>query len=385
MVNRKPRPMKFAQKQAGVVLIIVILAIVLMVTLLAIMIEDQHIFIRRLGNQKVSEQGYQYTQGLNAWAERVLNDDQNRAIDHLEEKWAKFGRPEEELEEGESDSFSLDRSTVAAENEEEEEEATIDFGIDGLEVSIDDLQGRFNLNNLAVKEPQAANGQRRIFLNLLGLLEIGEFDERDRLHGALVDWIDENDARSSNGVESGHYGSKRTPYFAADQKLTSIGELRFVEGFNQEIINKLRPFVSVLPVENAKININTTTVEVLSSLNNATVTDTGSVTAFLAQREQPEFQGFSQINDAETAIIGASITPAQPAFVQGMTQVNSQFFQINAKVMLGDNVFCMKSLVLRESAGPDGGTTPKVSVLSREQNTLCEEPAPTTDSDEDLS
>ena len=387
MVKRKARPMRFAQKQAGVVLIIVILAIVLMVTLLAIMIEDQHIFIRRLANQKVSEQGYQYTQGLNAWAERVLNDDQNRAVDHLEEKWAKFGRPEEELEEGESDSdsFSLDRSTVAAENEEQEEEATIDFGIDGLEVSIDDLQGRFNLNNLAVKEPQAANGQRRIFLNLLGLLEIGEFDERDRLHGALVDWIDENDARSSNGVESGHYASKRTPYFAADQKLTSIGELRFVEGFNQEIINKLRPFVSVLPVENAKININTTTVEVLSSLNNATVTDTGSVTAFLAQREQPEFQGFSQINDAETAIIGASIAPAQPAFVQGMTQVNSQFFQINAKVMLGDNVFCMKSLVLRESAGPDGGTTPKVSVLSREQNTLCEEPAPTTDSDEDLS
>lgn len=383
---RALKRVKLPQKQKGVVLIVVILAIVLMVTLLAIMIEDQHIFIRRLGNQKVSEQGYQYTQGLNAWAERVLNDDQNRTIDHLEEKWAKFGRPEEELEEGESESFSLDRSTVAAQEESDEEEATIDFGLDEVEVTIEDLQGRYNLNNLAVKEPQAANGQRRIFLNLLGLLEIGEFDQRDQLHGALVDWIDENDARSSNGVESGHYGSKRTPYFAADQKLTSIGELRFVEGFSQEIINKLAPYVTVLPVENAKININTTTVEVLASLNNATVTDTGSVTAFLAQREQPEFQGFSQTNDAETAIIGASVSPAQPAFVQGMTQINSQFFQINAKVMLGDNVFCMKSLVLRESTGPDGGTTPKVSVLNREQNTLCEETAPTTtDNDEDLS
>ena len=379
--------MKLPKQQTGVVLIIVVFAIVLMITLLAIMIEDQHIFIRRLGNQKVTEQGYQYTQGLNAWAERVLNEDANRTIDHLDEKWAKFGRPEEALNEGESESFSLDRSTAAAEEEGDgEEDATIDFGIEGVEVTIDDLQGRFNLNNLAVKEPQAAAGQKRIFLNLLELLEVGEFDERDRLYGALVDWIDENDLNSANGFESGDYGSKRTPYFAADQKLTSLGELRFVEGFTQEVINKLRPHVAVLPVENAKININTTTAEVLSSLNNSTVNDTGSVVAFLAQREQPEFQGFSEVRDAETAIIGVSVAPAQPAFVAGMTQINSQFFQINAKVTLGDSVFCMESLVLRESAGPNGGTTPKVSVLSRQHNTLCEEQSPiTTTSDEDLS
>jgi len=40
---------RFPKRQTGVVLIVVILAIVLMVTLLAIMIEDQHIFIRRQG------------------------------------------------------------------------------------------------------------------------------------------------------------------------------------------------------------------------------------------------------------------------------------------------------------------------------------------------
>ena len=84
------------RRQSGVILIVVILAVVLMVTLLAIMIEDQHIFVRRLSNQKVSEQGYQYAQGVNAWASRILNEDQNRQIDHLNEKWAKFGRPDED-------------------------------------------------------------------------------------------------------------------------------------------------------------------------------------------------------------------------------------------------------------------------------------------------
>lgn len=379
-----PKKQTSFKQQSGVVLIVVVLAIVLMVTLLAIMIEEQHIFIRRLGNQNVSEQGFQYTQGLNAWAEQVLHEDANRTIDHPEEKWAKFGRPDDESNENESESFSLDRSTDAALAEEDEEDATIDFGIDSVEVIIDDLQGRFNLNNLGVREPQTASQQKRIFLNLLELLEIGEFDERDRLHGALVDWIDENDLRGPNGVESGDYGGKNIPYFAADQKLTSIGELRFVEGFNEEIIRKLKPYVAVLPVENAKININTTTTEVLASLNSATVTDTGSVAGFLARRLEPGFQGFSQVNDAETAVNGASVTGAP--FTPNMMQLNSQFFQINAKVTLGDSVFCMESLVLRESAGPEGGATPSVSVLSRQTNTLCEEQSPiTTISDEDLS
>ena len=200
----------------------------------------------------------------------------------------------------------------------------------------------------------------------------------------MVDWVDENDLSGPNGFESGDYGSKQVSYFAADQKLTSIGELRFVEGFNQEIINALRPHVSVLPVETAKININTTSPEVLASLSRGVVTDLGSVTGFLAQREQEGFQGFTEITPAETAVIASSA--ANAGFIQGMMQLNSQFFQINAKVSLGNRDFCMTSLVLRESATAEGGTTPKVTVLNRQHSTLCEEQSPiTTNSDEDLS
>ena len=372
-------------------MIVVILAVVLMVTLLAIMIEDQHIFVRRLSNQKVSEQGYHYAQGVNAWAARVLNDDQNRQIDHLDEKWAKFGRPEQDDDfqgAGERDSFSLDRSTERAREEaaEEEEEEFIDFGIDGLEYSIDDLQGRFNLNNLAVQEPQAAANQKRIFINLLEILEIGEFDQRENLYGALVDWIDENDLSRPNGFESGDYSAKSTPYHAADQKLTSLGELRFVEGFSQEIINELKPYVAVLPVETARININTTSEQVLASLNLSTVADLGSVSNFLSLRLEPGFQGFTETETAKSAILGAS--PASRGIVESMMQTNSQFFQINAKITLGDYVYCMRSVVLREGASqdPEAATTPKVSVLSREHNTLCEDQSPTiSSSDEDLS
>lgn len=382
----------FPSEQAGIVIIVVLLIVSLMITLLVFMVEKQHVLVRRISNQNVAEQGYQYAQGMNAWAMRVLHDDQNRVLDYFDEDWAKFGRPEEESDESD-DSFSLDLSS----RQEEEEQPEIDFGIDGLEVSIDDLQARYNLNNIGVEDPQLRQGQKRIFLNLLGVLEVGDLAQRDELYAALLDWIDENDLRSqgSNGnTESGDYQSKRTPYYAADQKLTSVGELRFVDGFTQRIITKLAPYVTVLPIDNAKINLNTTSEQLLASLSGASpVVDLGAVTSFLAIREDEAFLGFQpgDIQDANTAIIGVNPVGAQP--VPDMLQVNSVFYQINVKVALGDYQYCMKTVVLREpSAGDadsiDDSGAPKVSVLNRQHDTLCKQDSPTpepSEVDENLS
>ena len=110
----------------------------------------------------------------------------------------------------------------------------------------------------------------------------------------------------------------------------------------------MKPHVTVLPIDNARININTASAEVIASLNSAPVVSTVSVDAFLARRQQTGFMGFSRgdIQEAETAIIGGNPVGARP--VANMLQVNSQFFQINAKVTLGDSLYCMKTLVLRE-------------------------------------
>jgi len=367
------------KKQSGIVIIVVVLIVTLMVTLLAFMIEKQQLLIRRVANQNVAEQSFQYAEAVNAWAERILNDDLVREVDHFQEDWYQFGRPELEFGfEGEDDSFSL--GLRSSRDDEDSEQIVIDIGFDGLEYSIDDLQAKYNLNNLRATNPQIKSAQRQIFLNLLESLEIGQddIDLRERLYAALIDWLDENDLESVNGVESGTYGTKATSYFAADQLLSSVGELKFVEGFNQEIINKLKPYVTVLPIDNARINLNTTSAHVLSALNGAPVVDQAPVIAFLARRMQDGFPGFAQsdIQDAETAIIGVNPVGARPA--QNMMQVNSQFFQINAKVTLGDYVYCMKTVVLREPISQSGTSTPKVSVLSREQDTLCKEEENTT-------
>lgn len=362
-------------KQRGLVMLMVVGVVVLMITLLALMLEDQHILIRQVSNQRVSEQSQHYSRGLEAWAIRVLHEDQNRQVDFADEKWAKMGRPEVVAEDDENTEFSLD-PTLRLGSDDEEEEATIDFGIDTIEVTIDDLQGRYNLNNLISGQKDVAPpvDQRRIFLNLLQVLEIGEFQEdRNDLYSALVDWLDENDTSTAgigNGAESNDYKIRSTPYFAGDQPLSSLGELKYVKGFNKEMITKLRPYVSILPIQGAKLNLNSITPQVMAALNQGPVADTAPVESFLARKQDPAFLGFQNgdIQAANTAINGVS--PGN-AFIPNMLQVNSQFFQINSKVILGDYQVCTRTIVLRQSANPDTLSKQSISVLNREQDTVC--------------
>lgn len=375
MNTRSQRYPSKQDNQSGLVMLMVVGVVVLMIILLALLLEDQHRMIRQVGNQRVAEQGYHYSQGLNAWAIRILHEDDNPLVDHEDEIWAKFGRPEEQSD-TEADSFNLESSTARSE-EEEEEQATIDFGIDTVEVTIDDLQSKYNLNNLisAQKDTAPPPQQRRVFSNLLQILEIGEFQEdRDLLYWNLVDWLDENDTSAGFGAESGDYQVRSKPYFASDQPLSSIGELRYVKGFTKKMISKLSPYVTVLPINNAKLNLNTVSSEVLASLAGGPVVDQSQVDVFLARKQQPGFQGFNQgdVSAAQTAINGVS--PGQNS-IPDMLQVNSQFFQINTKVELGDQQVCTRTIVLRPSVNnstlQDSEST--ISVISREQDTVCRE------------
>lgn len=384
---RKPKPgVNEATRQRGVVMVVVLSVVVLMVTLMALLIEEQHLFIRQVSNQRVSEQGFQYAQGLNAWAARVLHEDPLRTSDHLQEKWAKFGRPsqvEEDLDE-----FSLDLSSQRG-RKDEDPEPVVKFDIDSYEVSIDDLQARYNLNNL-IKDGKVDPKQKIVFINLLELIGVADYDQREKMYASLVDWLDDNDATQPNGAESGIYRSKSTPYHAADQMATGLGELRFVDGFDRDTIRSLRPYVTLLPINQAKININTASPEVVAATSSAPVTDLGAVIAFLQKREQPGFQGFqvNQLQQATAAVIRSSATRRSP--VANMLQVTSQFFQINTKVELGDSVVCTRTVVLRENANPKVLSEPKVRLLSQEQDTLCVEDSAnqgvtTKESDDDLS
>ncbi|MBX2848838.1 MAG: type II secretion system minor pseudopilin GspK [Acidiferrobacterales bacterium] len=354
--------------QRGLAIITVLLIVALMVTLLGFLAEQQHLLIRRIGNQNIAEKGYQYALGVNAWAQQVLIEDQNRLVDYLGEDWAEFGKSPE-LDSSNNESFSLTPKSLL----EKQELPTIDFGNEAeLEFELVDLQARFNLNNLANKNTKIEAEQGLIFRNLLEVLGIDNAETRQQLYSALRNWLDENKEGSYESID---YLAKDLPYHASDQKLVNLAELRFVEGFTPELIALLEPFVVVLPVDYAKLNINTASAEVLASLNTSPVVNTGSVEQFLFPREDLDtFLGFdeSSIELAKNAII--AVNPVGSPIVENMMQTSSSFFRVNAKVRIGDYNFCMQTVLLRENADAEGQTSSKVFEMNRQHDTfsLCQ-------------
>ena len=394
-LKRKPAQIKripmTATRQAGLALITVILIVALMVTLLGFLVEQQHLLTRRISNQNVAEQGYQYALGVSNWAARVLFEDKNRGIDHLNEEWAKFGRPPELESDGEG--FSLTTSSSA--DEEEEKLATINFGEGvNLNYKLTDLQSRYNLNNLSNPDKTLLQRRKAIFTNLLTSLDIGDFDTREKMFFNLVDWMDAKEDSWRGGLESPSYRAKETSMHAADQPLTTLGELIYVEGFDAKIIAAIKPYVTVLPSHAVKLNLNTVSETMLASLSQVPPVDTLSINQFLLPREEPEFPGFNQsaVSQAEAAI--QAMSPVNGAAIPDMLQTNSNYYQLDVKVALGDYQFCMQTQFSRggnssaleveqqanqvtpPSATPidsQSSASAQVKVIKRHYNTLCNE------------
>ena len=207
------------KKQSGLAIMTVVLIIAIMVTLLGFMIESQHLLMRRITNQAVVEQAYQLTLGSEIWGIKVLERDaeQENQIDHLNEDWNALY-----VEDG----------------------VSVDEGRGTLSTKVVDLQGLFNLNNTA-----SSIGYIQ-FKNLLQALSLPT-----ELADTLADWLDEDDTVRNNGAELHEYSGLDPAYYIANTLLTSVGELKYVKGFTNEVINELAPHVTVLPVIDAKMNL----------------------------------------------------------------------------------------------------------------------------------
>lgn len=135
-----------------------------------------------------------------------------------------------------------------------------------------DAQSKFNINNLI-----DGNGRRRdpdleVFTRLLNTLKLDP-----GLANAILDWIDRDDEVSGpSGAENSYYWSQTVSgapgsgnYGAANRALLNIEELLRVKGVDDGVLRALAPFITALPTPNGertRININTTSREVLSAL-----------------------------------------------------------------------------------------------------------------------
>lgn len=143
-----------------------------------------------------------------------------------------------------------------------------------LRLSIADAGARLNLN--ALIDAKGVRQYSEIFLTEL-LKHVTEdadtgnsrsrVEDVDTLAQNLLDWLDPDDVRIRGGSEDDVYAKRDTPTKAANRPLLSLDELRQVEGFDADLVDALRPYVTVFPYGRADgINLNTAPPHVLSLL-----------------------------------------------------------------------------------------------------------------------
>jgi len=143
-----------------------------------------------------------------------------------------------------------------------------------LRISIHDTSSLLNLNAVvpytgddSPVDDDAEEFLTEVFRKIVEEMPIdpGEklYDER-QLARNLIDYMDGDDIRLSGGREDEYYLAQDPPHTPPNHPLLSVDELGLVEGFDVQLVDALRPYVTVYPlVKGNGINLNTAPPHVL--------------------------------------------------------------------------------------------------------------------------
>jgi general secretion pathway protein K len=230
-----------------------------------------------------------------------------------------------------------------------------------LTATLEDMQGRFNLN-LLVQDGQANLTAVHAFEHLLVLVGI-----EPRWAGYLVDWIDPDMSPSNpEGAEDSVYLGQSPPYRTANMYITSASELLALPGFGHERYQKLAPYVTALPAD-TKINICTASGVVLDSLLPAGRQEFSLDPDGLQKHRLSAGGCFPSKPDFDAAM-GPAQPPPQGGGTHGPTPGNPQnpgqgsmyettssYFKLTSYITIGTAEFNLYSVLLQERGGTPGG------------------------------
>jgi general secretion pathway protein K len=112
-----------------------------------------------------------------------------------------------------------------------------------IEAKMEDLQGRFNINNLVDGNGVADPVVREQFEQLLTRLQMDT-----RWAQKLIDWIDRDDVPTlPDGGEDSAYLSQTPAYRTPNLPVSSVSELLALPGFGRDNYDRLLPYITALP------------------------------------------------------------------------------------------------------------------------------------------
>ena len=212
-----------------------------------------------------------------------------------------------------------------------------------LEASLEDMQGRFNLNNLVKNDgtPDAVNVAA--FTKLLELLGL-----ETKWAPMLVDWIDADIVpQNIDGAEDSVYMGQTPPYRTPNRYITSASELLALPGFGRDRYLLLAPYVTALPWKTT-INVCTAKDKVLDAFLASGQTDFSSTAGQLDKNRAAGSGGcFPTLANFQAAFADPKVW-AQTQSKFGQTSV---YFRLTSLITVGSAEFNLYSLMYRDATG----------------------------------
>jgi general secretion pathway protein K len=321
MRTRQRRP----ARERGVAVITALLLTTLAISIVASLFWQQQVQVRSMENQRLHLQTKWILRGALDWATLVLFQD---GIDHrdytsLDQVWAT------PLAETRLDQY-VERQRVEGE--------TFDASLSG---NITDACSRYNLRNLGMSRGLPDPQQLAIFKRLLNNLQLDQ--------GLALRIANFVAAGLPATMEEGNDPTRQqaAPVVGAPVKVLQVEDLLSVRGVTPAIVERLRPFVTVLP-EKTPVNVNTAPAEVLA----AVVPDmsVSEANTLIVRRKQAAWRG---LNYFETEI-GENRKPAQDS-----ASVKSDWFLVDSRIRLDRAALDAQALIHR-SSNLVAGSGPKV-------------------------
>lgn len=315
----------FLARQSGIALVTAILVVALASIAATAILSSANIAIHRAGNLQDSEKAWWYGDGVETWVKTILQrDQQNNKTDSFKDDWAKP-----------VDYLPVDEGAIRG--------------------RVEDLQGRFNLNNFAVADPNRYLQYVALFERMLQNIPGADASLAKPIAASIRDWIDADMLPTGlDGAEDSDYLSKNPAYRTPNRPMESVSEVLAVKGMTAELYDKLThcadsksgpvSCITVLPQYPTQININTAPEPLMQALPKKR---TPALDGFLRTRAD------KPADDAATAYKAApdGFLTAADDLPPDLLTVKSNYFLLRAEIVIGSGRLALYSFYLRPDSG----------------------------------
>jgi general secretion pathway protein K len=312
-------------RQRGIALVTAILVVALASIAAAAILSSANIAIHRAGNLQDSEKAWWYGDGVETWVKTILQRDlEKNKTDSFKDDWAKP-----------VDYLPVDEGAIRG--------------------RVEDLQGRFNLNNFAVADMNRYQQYVALFERMLQNIEGADASQAKVIAASIRDWIDADTIPTGlDGAEDTDYLSKNPAYRTPNRPMESVSEVLAVKGMTAELYDKLThcadsksgpvSCITVLPQFPTAININTAAEPLMRAL---------------PKKPKPALDGFLRMRTDTPSEDAASAYKAEPdGFLTAaddlpsdLLTVKSNYFLLRAEIVIGSGRLALYSFYLRPDTG----------------------------------